>query len=119
MEQFSTNCGKPSIHFFGHTHAYSRGQSRDHTHLMVNVATAGGSIDYWGEFANFDYPEYSISDDEYGYVVVEVEAGADPRFTLKRFSIGDATTTEDNTLEDLISIRSNNNAPMMPVRPVP
>ncbi|MBK6549149.1 MAG: fibronectin type III domain-containing protein [Flavobacteriales bacterium] len=115
MEQFSTNCGKPSIHFFGHTHAYSRGQSRDHTHLMVNVATAGGSIDYWGEFANFDYPEYSISDDEYGYVVVEVEAGADPRFTLKRFSIGDATTTEDNTLEDLISIRSNNNAPMVPV----
>jgi hypothetical protein len=114
MEQFSTDCGKPSIHFFGHTHGYSRGQSRDHTHLMVNVATAGGSIDYWGEFANFDYPEYSISDDEYGYVVVEVEAGADPRFTLKRFSIGDATNSEDNSLEDLISIRSNNNMPMVP-----
>lgn len=114
MEQFSTATGKPSIHFFGHTHAYSRGQSRDHNHVMVNVATAGGNIDYWGEFAQFDYPEYSISDDEYGFVLVEVEAGTNPRFTLKRFSLGDATTTEDNTLEDLISVRRYNNGPLTP-----
>ena len=46
METFTEECGKPSIHFFGHTHGYSRGQSRDHEHLWVNVATAGGNIDY-------------------------------------------------------------------------
>ena len=23
---------------------------------MVNVATAGGNIDYWGEYASIDYP---------------------------------------------------------------
>jgi len=115
MEQFSTSSGKPSIHFFGHTHAYSRGQSRDHSHVMVNVATAGGNIDYWGEFAQIDYPEFNISDDEYGFVLVEVEAGAAPRFTLKRFSSGDATNVEDNTLEDLMTVRRNNNGPMTPV----
>ena len=54
MENFTEACGKPSIHFFGHTHAYSRGQSRDHKHLWINVATAGGAIDNWGEFPNFD-----------------------------------------------------------------
>lgn len=114
MEQFSTDCGKPSIHFFGHTHGYSRGHSRDHSHVMVNVATAGGNIDYWGEYAQIDYEEYSFSQDEYGYVLVEVDAGADPNFTLKRFSIGDEFTTKDNTLEDLIQVYRYGNAPMQP-----
>ena len=27
LEEFSSACGKPSVHFFGHTHGYSRGQS--------------------------------------------------------------------------------------------
>jgi len=115
MEQFSTSCGKPSIHFFGHTHAYSRGQSRDHSHLMVNVATAGGSIDYGGEFANFDYPEYSISMDEYGFVMVEVQAGADPKFVVKRYNMGDASATHPTTLDDMISVRRYNNSPTTPV----
>lgn len=68
LETFSTDCGKPSIHFFGHTHGYSRGQSRDHKHLWVNVATAGGAIDNWGEFPQFDYEEFTVSQDEWGFV---------------------------------------------------
>ena len=114
MEQFSTSSGKPSIHFFGHTHGYSRGQSRDHSHVMVNVATAGGNIDYWGEFAQIDYPEFNISDDAYGFVLVEVQAGADPQFILKRYSLGDATTVLDNVLEDLMTVRRYNNPPLTP-----
>ncbi|MBV6403402.1 MAG: metallophosphoesterase family protein [Flavobacteriales bacterium] len=114
MEQFSSTCGKPSIHFYGHTHAYSRGQSRDHDHVMVNVATAGGNIDHWGEFAQIDYAEHNISDDEYGFVLTEVRAGADPSFTVKRFSLGDENSIEDNTLEDLITVRRYNNAPLVP-----
>ena len=38
LEAFTSATGKPSIHFFGHTHAYERGQSRDHQHLWVNAA---------------------------------------------------------------------------------
>jgi hypothetical protein len=115
LETFSTNTGKPTIHFFGHTHAYSRGESRDHNHLMVNVATAGGNIDFWGEYAQIDYPEFIQSVDEYGFVYVEVEAGANPKFTLKRFNMGDGTTLDPYTLEDLVTIKKNNNAPITPV----
>ena len=114
LENFTTNCGKPTIHFYGHTHGYSRGQSKDHTHLMVNVATSGGYIDYWGEWPQQDYEEYSISQDEWGYVLLEVEAGSDPQFTLKRLSIGDDFITKKNSLEDSITIRLYNNPPNTP-----
>ena len=50
---------------------------------MVNVATGGGRIDYWGEYPNNDYEEYSVSQDEYGYVFIQVDAGNNPKFTLK------------------------------------
>ncbi|MDC0272253.1 metallophosphoesterase [Crocinitomicaceae bacterium] len=115
LEDFSSNCGKPSIHFFGHTHGYSRGQSRDHEHLMVNVATAGGAIDNWGEYAQQDYKEFSRSDDDYGFVLLEVEAGNDPQFLLTRVSHG---SYEDglvnNEIKDTIRVRANNINPDKP-----
>ncbi|MDG2058615.1 MAG: metallophosphoesterase family protein [Flavobacteriales bacterium] len=115
LENFTTSSGKPTIHFYGHTHGYSRGQSKDHTHLMVNVATSGGYIDYWGEWPQQDYEEYSISQDEWGYVFLEVEAGADPQFILKRLSIGDDFISKKNSLEDSITIRLYNNPPNTPI----
>ena len=115
LESFSTNTGKPSIHFFGHTHGYSRGQSKDHNHLMVNVASGGGHLDYWGAYPNNDYDEYSISQDEYGYVFVQIDAGENPKFTLKRLSLGDEYLFKNNSLEDQITIRLNNNSPEKPI----
>ena len=115
METFSTSCGKPSIHFFGHTHGYSRGQSIDHKHLWVNVATAGGNIDYWGEFAQNDYAEFVKSQSEYGFVVLDIEAGSDPFFTLKRYSRGDEFTTQNNSLRDSISIKRFSSKPYTPL----
>jgi acid phosphatase type 7 len=114
LEFFSSSSGKPSIHFFGHTHGYSRGQSRDHNHLMVNVATAGGNIDYWDEYSQIDYQEYTVSDDDYGYVFVEVDAGEDPKFTIKRFSLGDEYVYESNNLKDSITVKLNNQIPEEP-----
>ena len=115
LETFSTAYNKPSIHFFGHTHAYSRGQSRDHNHLWVNVATAGGAIDNWGEFPNADYEEFVLSEDEYGFVMLEVEAGVDPTFVLKRYSQGDQDTFENNTLSDEITIKRFDTEPNTPI----
>lgn len=115
LETFSTACGKPSIHFFGHTHGYSRGQSHDHSHLMVNVATAGGNIDYWGEFAQFDYPEFTVSHSEWGFVMLEVDAGPDPQFKLKRYSIGSEFLPLQNELRDSITVKRNNIPPNQPV----
>lgn len=105
LEQFSTNCGKPSIHFFGHTHGYSRGHSRDHKHLWINAASAGGAIDNWGEFPNFDYDEFSVSQDEYGFVAVEVTNDDDPKVVVKRISRGDQDVTIENEVTDSMTIR--------------
>lgn len=107
LENFTTKTGKPSIHFFGHTHAYSRGNSRDHKHLWINVATAGGAIDNWGEFPNNDYDEFSISEDEYGFVSVEVTDDAHPKITIKRISRGDQDLIRDNPVTDSMTIRLN------------
>ena len=115
LEAFSTDCGKPSLHFFGHTHGYARGQSRDHAHTMVNVATAGGNVDYWDEYAQIDYPEYMVSHDEYGFVLVEVEAGEAPHFVLRRISQGNVITPRDNEERDRLEIRLNNLPPAAPV----
>ena len=114
MEAFSSNCSKPSIHFFGHTHGYSRGQSRDHQHLWVNVATAGGGIDYWGEYVQRDYDEFTVTQPEWGFVTIDVEAGDTPSFTLRRLSRGNAQVARDNEERDRIVIRRDNNAPATP-----
>ena len=115
MENFSDECGKPSIHFFGHTHGYSRGQSLEHNHLWVNVATAGGAIDYWGEWPQADYDEFTVTQDEYGFVLVDVEAGDDPQFKLERISRGDENNLMDNEIRDEVIIRFNNTLPNQPV----
>ena len=108
LEQFSTDCGKPSIHFFGHTHGYSRGQSRDHKHVWLNVATAGGAIDYWGEWPQFDYEEFTVSEDDWGFVMVDIEAGEDPKFTVKRLSRGDNYEDLDNEEIDRFTVTKSN-----------
>ncbi len=114
-ESFTTETGKPSIHFFGHTHAYSRGQSRDHKHLWVNVATAGGAIDNWGEFEGRDYDEFTVSQDEYGFVMIEVDGSAeDPKFTLKRISRGNEGKFRENELRDSITIWKKERRPEVP-----
>ena len=104
LEDFSTQCGKPSVHFFGHTHGYSRGQSRDHKHVWLNVATAGGAIDYWGEWPQFDYEEFTVSEDDWGFVMVDVEAGDEPKFTIKRLSRGDNYVDLDNEEIDRLTV---------------
>jgi len=115
MENFSDECGKPSIHFFGHTHGYSRGQSLDHNHLWVNVATAGGAIDYWGEWPQTDYDEFTVTHDEWGFVVVDIDSGEEPQFVLKRISRGNEDVFRDNEIRDEVVIRFNNTSPNQPV----
>ncbi|MEC9477293.1 MAG: fibronectin type III domain-containing protein [Planctomycetota bacterium] len=115
MEQFSTVTGKPSIHFFGHTHGYSRGQSRDHNHSMVNVASAMGSLDYWGLYPNADYEEFEFSVPEWGFVLMDVEAGPDPAFRLRRISRGNDYIFRDNEVIDEIFVRRYNTPPDTPV----
>ncbi len=119
LEAFSTRCGKPSVHFFGHTHGYARGQSKDHAHLMVNVASAGGNLDRWGEYNQTDYPEFSVSHDDYGFVLVEVQAGAAPEFRLRRVSQGNPTMSRANEVRDELRIRRYSTPPDTPLAMFP
>ena len=114
LEEFSTECGKPSVHLFGHTHGYSRGQSRDHQHLWVNVATGGGRIDGWGEYAQADYAEFVTSQAEYGFVLMDTEAGAAPSLRLRRFSRGSPELPRDNELRDEVRIGLGDPPPERP-----
>jgi 3',5'-cyclic AMP phosphodiesterase CpdA len=114
LEDFSTQCGKPSIHFFGHTHGYSRGQSRDHRHLMIDVASGGGAIDRWGNPDQTDFEEYSVTQDEWGFVLVDVQGGAAPSFRVQRFSLGNADQGRDRELTDTIVVHRYGQAPAQP-----
>jgi acid phosphatase type 7 len=115
LEAFTEECGKPSIHFFGHTHGYSRGQSQDHRHLWVNVASAGGALDRWGTTPQADYDEFTVSQDQYGFVVIEVHPGENPSFTLERVSRGTPEVPLDNEISDSLEIRYGNSAPDRPL----
>lgn len=116
LEKFSTESGKPSIHFYGHTHGYARGQSKEHKHLWVNVASAGGAIDNWGEFEGRDYEEFTRSDDDYGFVMVEVDASREnPKFTLKRISRGNEMGLRENELTDSIVVWKREQRPKRPI----
>ncbi|MBX7194078.1 MAG: metallophosphoesterase family protein [Sandaracinaceae bacterium] len=115
MERFGRDCDRPTAQFYGHTHGYSRGASRDAAHLWVNVASAGGNIDYWGEYGNqYDSPDVSVSQDEWGFVVVDVTAGADPTLRLRRVSLGNERTARANEIRDEIVIRRHDEAPSAP-----
>ncbi|MEQ1569765.1 MAG: metallophosphoesterase [Myxococcota bacterium] len=105
LEAFSSECGKPSIHFYGHTHAYSRGQSRDHQHLWVNVSSAGGALDRWGPGA-VDQAEFVTSQDTWGFVALEVVAGDNPLLRLRRVDRGNDDAPADNAVtDDLVVLR--------------
>lgn len=114
LESFTTECAKPSIHFFGHTHGYSRGQSLDHQHLWVNVASAGGALDRWDEQPQADYPEFSVSQDAWGFVIVEVDTGSAPHFTLMRFSQGNSDRPLQNVESDTLTVWRRNTPPSTP-----
>lgn len=111
---FATDCGKPVVQMFGHTHAYNRGANRDHRHVYMNVATASGDIDYFGEYASADYTEYSVARDEYGFVMIDAQAGDNPELMVQHVSRGDLYDTLDNVVRDAFTLRKNNTVPEKP-----
>jgi hypothetical protein len=114
LEDFSNRSGKPSVHFFGHTHAYSRGQSLDAPHSWICVASAEGDIDYWGEYENADYDVFETSLPEWGFVLVEVGAGDDPYFEVSWVSRGNEIVARDNEVMDGFTVWRYSDPPAQP-----
>ena len=120
LEAFSITNDKPSMHLFGHTHGYSRGQSRDCKHIWLDVASAGGNIDYWGEFANQDYEQFTVTHDDYGFVLIEITNDANPKIEMKRISRGDENNPLDNVLRDTFTLYKNSSPinTTVPISPI-
>jgi hypothetical protein len=119
LEQFSADCDKPSAHLFGHTHAYSRGQSRDVKHLWVNVAPSAGDIDFWEEGGEpaIDYNEFQMTYHEYGFVVWHFTTGASPTMRVVRRTGGEDGIYygySDETILDDFSLEAANLPPETP-----
>lgn len=120
LERYSADTGRISGHFFGHTHAYSRGHSRDVTHLWMNAASGSGSIDDWGDFEQADYDEFESSWDEYGYSIVEFATRGPPEIRSLRRSGGDDSVDYpdafgDERIRDVFAIGGDNAAPDAPL----
>lgn len=116
LEDYSTESGKISIHLFGHTHGYSRGQSRDHDVVMLNVGCGGGRLDNWNEnWPRKDYEEFSVSHDEFGFVVIEVTGGDNPRFELKKMGMGNEDQITPYVLRDEMIVKMVNEKPQTPI----
>lgn len=119
LQGFSTDAAHIGGHFFGHTHAYSRGQSRDVSHLWMNAASASGNIDDWGDFEQADYDEFESSWDEYGYSIVEYATQGTPQVKTVRRSGGDDFVDYDDAfgearVRDVFTIGGDNRAPLPP-----
>jgi hypothetical protein len=115
LAQFSRSCDKPVVFLFGHTHAYSRGQMKDDKVMQINVATASGYIDAWGSTSQADYPEFNMSFDEYGFMVIEANNTAFPEMCIRRYTRGDPSNIQDNVLQDSILLRRYPESVVAPV----
>jgi len=119
LEAFSADCGKPSAHLYGHTHAYSRGQSRDVKHLWVNVATSAGDIDYWEEGGEpaIDHDEIQMTFHEYGFEIWHFTTGAFPMMRMVRRTGGEDGIYygyTDESILDEFSLEAANLPPAAP-----
>lgn len=117
FENLSAQTGKITGHIFGHTHAYSRGQSRDVSHLWLNAAVSSGDIDYWDEYPQFDYDEFQKSYPEYGYSTL-VFGVNQTQMHVKRYSGGDGQSNywgyQGEGIRDDFTVGGDNTAPQQP-----
>lgn len=104
LEAVLTATGKAGAYFFGHTHAYSRGQSKDCRLYWVNAGSAGGKLDRFGSLEHAVYPEYQRTFDEYGFLAVEVNPGGEPGFLATRYSFGHDEAPKDGEIQDAFGV---------------
>lgn len=118
LVDFSADCDKASVHFYGHNHSYQRGQVRDHAHFYMDVSGAEGDLAYWGEYSqqNTDIIQKAIV--EWGWSFIEVKGGSDPEFVLRRVGLGgenqDYVINFPGTEIDTVTFRPNSLPPLTP-----
>lgn len=117
LEQYSENTGAVTGHFFGHTHAYSRGQSLNAPHLWLNAASASGyiepldSADHQNNQIS-DYDTFEVSRSEFGYSVLTYRFGPEASVTLQRKKGGYDGDTDFEVVDEVtFAAATNDNLP--------
>lgn len=106
---------KPGAYFHGHTHGYSRGQSKDAPLFWVNVGSAGGHLDRWGDYPEQrPYEEIQRSYDDFGVVTFSVNAGGAPGFDAVRLSFGNDQEPVDAVPRDGFGATVGQGSPSTP-----
>lgn len=90
FEDFSRSSGKISAHIFGHTHAYSRGQSMDARHLWLNAATASGYREKMNDDKYYqtdirNYGIFEVSHSSFGFNILTFNPHSAKALELKRY----------------------------------
>lgn len=117
LEKYSDQTGAVTGHFFGHTHAYSRGQSLNTPHLWLNAASASGYIEPLnnsGHQANqiSDYDTFEVSRSEFGYSILTYRFGPEASVTLQRKKGGYDDDTGFEVVDEVtFATKANNNLP--------
>jgi hypothetical protein len=119
LDAFASSCDKPVLSAFGHAHGYARGESRDARQLLVDVASISGPLHEWGRMENLDHPEIALSLPEYGYVIIEAEAGDDPLLRIERYLLHGEDTALDHSLRDRVELHRYAEAPAAPRATLP
>ncbi|UIP29745.1 metallophosphoesterase family protein [Photobacterium sp. TLY01] len=126
MEDFSRSSGKITGHLFGHTHAYSRGQSMDARHLWLNAATAAGyrekiNDDNYYQNDTRDYDTFAISQSEFGFNLLTFNQQSSPSMQLTRYTAtvaskggGFASLEDTFTVSDPLTMKATSAAPEAP-----
>ncbi|MFZ4656334.1 MAG: fibronectin type III domain-containing protein [Caldilineaceae bacterium] len=116
-ERFATECNKPTVHLYGHSHHYNRGAARNHHATYIDAATSGGNIEIYDNSVSKDFEETLVSQASYGFVRADVVADStDPSIRFRRYSIGYRPNgaTESQGVIDDFTITLSANKPVTP-----
>ncbi|MEL6987254.1 MAG: metallophosphoesterase family protein, partial [Bacteroidota bacterium] len=115
LDAFANRCDKLVVHSSGEDHGYSKGFSNEARHVWISPGSAAGVLDEWGIQKNIDVEEYSVSTDDYGFVLLNFTADELPKVTFKRYSRGNDRMGQRNALKDHFTVQKIASKPSQPI----
>ena len=117
LDKFSNDCDKVSFQTFGAMHAYNKGYSKNARQVWLNVGSAGGALEKDDSYQTKDLKEYVFSSSDYGFTLLDIQAGDHPSIRVRRYSRGDKKIGQRNAKTDDFIIESKATQPFTP-RPI-
>ena len=116
LEKFSKDKNRIAAAFNGHVHSYERGHSMDSRTLWINAASASGGLEDMRGQDNSRLDVFVNARNDFGYGVMTVDFGNQPKVSWKRYSMDSTTGAFPATDVDgiVISTDGNSSKPSLP-----